>query len=122
MWYLVADNLRKPVAKSMRELVSESMRELVSESMRELVSESMRELVSESMRELVAKSLWKFDKLMLSLGDAAAAVDLACRTVPHVVNARALTAYKVHLCRTRLKFSTLDALLYRCMDISRLSK
>jgi hypothetical protein len=106
MWYLVADNLRKPVAKSMRELVSESM----------------RELVSESMRELVAKSLWKFDKLMLSLGDAAAAVDLACRTVPHVVNARALTAYKVHLCRTRLKFSTLDALLYRCMDISRLSK
>jgi hypothetical protein len=59
---------------------------------------------------------------VLSLGDAAGAMDLASLAVPHVIDTRALTAHKVHLCRTRLKFSTLNALLYRCVDVSRLSK
>ena len=59
---------------------------------------------------------------MLSLGDAASAVDFACLAVPHVIDTRALTAYKIHLCRIRLKFSTLNALLYRYVDVSRLSK
>jgi hypothetical protein len=59
---------------------------------------------------------------MLSLSDAASAVDLASLAAPHVIDTRALTAYKVHFRRTRLKFSTLNALLYRCIDVSRLSK
>jgi hypothetical protein len=59
---------------------------------------------------------------VLSLGNAASAIDLASLAVLHVIDTRALTAYKVHLCCTRLKFSTLNALLYRCVDVSRLSK
>jgi hypothetical protein len=78
--------------------------------------------VADNLRKLVAESLRKLNKLMLSLSDAASAVDLACRAVPHVIDTRALTTYEVHLRRTRLKFSTLDALLYRCIDVSRLSK
>ena len=74
--------------------------------------------VVDSLRKLVAESLRKLDKLMLSPGDAAAAVDLACRDIQHVIDTRALSTHKVHLCRTRLKFSTLNALLYRCMDVS----
>jgi hypothetical protein len=71
---------------------------------------------------LVAESLRKLNKLVLSLGDAASVVDLAGLAVPHVIDTRALTTYEVHLCRTRLKLSTLDALLYRCVDVSRFSK
>jgi hypothetical protein len=59
---------------------------------------------------------------VLSLGNAASAVDLASLAVLHVIDTRALTTYKVHLRRTKLKFSTLNALLYRCVDVSRLSK
>jgi hypothetical protein len=58
----------------------------------------------------------------LSLGDAASAVDLASLAVLHVIDTRAFIAYKVHLYYIRLKFSTLNALLYRCIDVSRLSK
>jgi hypothetical protein len=71
---------------------------------------------------LVAKSLQKLNKLMLSLGNAASAVDLAGLAVLHVIDTRALITYEVHLCCTRLKLSTLDALLYRCVDVSRFSK
>ena len=77
-------------------------------------------LGGEILRKLVAESLRKLDKLMLSPGDAAAAMDLACLAVPHVVDTRAFTAHKVHLRRARLKFGTLNALLYRCIDVSRL--
>jgi hypothetical protein len=59
---------------------------------------------------------------VLSLGNAASAVDLASFAVLYVIDIRALTTYKVHLCCTRLKLSTLDALLYRCVDVSRFSK
>jgi hypothetical protein len=59
---------------------------------------------------------------VLSLGNAASAVDLTSLAVLHIIDTRALLAYKVHLRRTRLKFSTLNALLYRCIDVSRLSK
>jgi hypothetical protein len=59
---------------------------------------------------------------MLSLGNAASAVDLASLAILHVIDTKALTTYKVHLYRTRLKLSTLDALLYRCVDVSRFSK
>jgi hypothetical protein len=59
---------------------------------------------------------------MLSLGNAASAIDLTSLAVLYVIDTRALIAYKIHLCRTRLKFSTLNALLYRCVDVSRLSK
>jgi hypothetical protein len=79
-------------------------------------------LVAENLQKLVAKSLRRLGKLVLSLGNAAAAVDLASLAVLHVIDTRALTTYKVHLCRTRLKLSTLDALLYRCVDVSRFSK
>jgi hypothetical protein len=66
--------------------------------------------------------LQKFNKLVLSLGNAASAVDLTSLAVLHVIDTRALTTYKVHLCYTKLKLSTLDALLYRCVDVSRFSK
>jgi hypothetical protein len=59
---------------------------------------------------------------VLSLGNAASAVDLTSLAVLHVIDTRAFTAYKVYLCCTRLKFSTLNALLYRYVDVSRLSK
>jgi hypothetical protein len=79
-------------------------------------------LVAENLGNLVAKSSRRLSKLVLSLGNAASAVDLASLAVLHVIDTRALTAHKVHLRRTRLKFSTLNALLYRCVDVSRLSK
>jgi hypothetical protein len=79
-------------------------------------------LVAVNLRKLVAKSLQKLNKLVLSLGNAASTVDLAGLAVPHVIDTRALTAHKVHFRRTRLKFSTLNALLYRCIDVSRLFK
>jgi hypothetical protein len=59
---------------------------------------------------------------MLSLGNATSVIDLTSLTILYVIDIRALTAYKVYLCYTRLKFSTLNALLYRCVDVSRLSK
>jgi hypothetical protein len=59
---------------------------------------------------------------MLSLGNAASAIDLTSLAVLYVIDTRALTAYKIYLCYTRLKFSTLNALLYRYVDVSRLSK
>jgi hypothetical protein len=59
---------------------------------------------------------------VLSLGNAASAVDLTSLAVLHIIDTRAFTAYKVHLYRIRLKFSTLNALLYRYVDVSRLSK
>jgi hypothetical protein len=59
---------------------------------------------------------------VLSLGNAASAVDLASLAVLHIIDTRALTTYEVHLYCTRLKLSTLDALLYRCVDVSRFSK
>jgi hypothetical protein len=59
---------------------------------------------------------------VLSLGNAASAVDLTSLAVLHVIDTRALTTYKVYLYCIRLKFSTLNALLYRCVDVSRLSK
>jgi hypothetical protein len=79
-------------------------------------------LIADNLQKLVAKSLQRLSKLVLSLGDAASAVDLAGLAVPHVIDTRALTTHEVHLCRTRLKLSTLDALLYRCVDVSRFSK
>jgi hypothetical protein len=79
-------------------------------------------LVADNLRKLVAESLRRLGKLVLSLGDAAGAVDLAGLAVPHVIDTRALTTHEVHLRRTRLKLSTLDALLYRCVDVSRFSK
>jgi hypothetical protein len=66
--------------------------------------------------------LQKLNKLVLSLSDAASAVDLACLTVLYVKDIRAFIAYKVHLYCTRLKFSTLNTLLYRYVDVARLSK
>jgi hypothetical protein len=78
--------------------------------------------VANNLRKLVTKSLQKLNKLILSLSNAASAVDLAYRAVLHVIDTRAFTTYKVHLRRIRLKFSTLYALLYRCIDVSRLSK
>jgi hypothetical protein len=59
---------------------------------------------------------------MLSLGNTTSAVNLTSLTILYIIDTRALTAYKVHLYRTRLKFSTLNALLYRYIDVSRLSK
>jgi hypothetical protein len=59
---------------------------------------------------------------VLSLGNAASAVDLTSLTILYIIDTRALTTYKVYLCRIRLKLSTLDALLYRCVDVSRFSK
>jgi hypothetical protein len=59
---------------------------------------------------------------VLSLGNTASAIDLASLAILYVIDIRALTAYKVYLRRIRLKFSTLNALLYRCVDVSRLSK
>jgi hypothetical protein len=59
---------------------------------------------------------------VLSLGNTTSAIDLTSLAVLYVIDTRALTAYKVHLCRIRLKFSTLNALLYRYVDVSRLSK
>jgi hypothetical protein len=59
---------------------------------------------------------------MLSLGNAAAAIGLTSLAVLYVIDTRALIAYKVYLYCTRLKFSTLNALLYRIVDVSRLSK
>jgi hypothetical protein len=79
-------------------------------------------LIAVNLQKLVAKSLRKLNKLVLSLGNAAGAMDLASLAVLHVIDTRALTAHKVYLCRTGLKFSTLNALLYRCVDVSRLSK
>jgi hypothetical protein len=79
-------------------------------------------LVADNLQKLVAKSLQRLSKLVLSLGDAASAVDLTSLAVLHVIDTRALTTHEVHLCRIRLKLSTLNALLYKCVDVSRFSK
>jgi hypothetical protein len=78
--------------------------------------------VANNLRKLITKSLQKLNKLILSLSNAASAVALAYCTVLHIIDTRALITYKVYLRRTRLKFSTLYALLYRCINVSRLFK
>jgi hypothetical protein len=48
-------------------------------------------LIAINLRKLVAKSLRKLNKLVLSPGDAAGAMDLAGLAVPHVIDTRALS-------------------------------